>query len=55
MAKELSTLCCRACGRKIGEGRFTGTVQLVCRRCRTVNVYMSGGVVLVGPVLVRTG
>lgn len=31
--------CCKKCGRILFEGIFYGSIKIVCRKCKTVNIY----------------
>lgn len=31
--------CCQHCGRTLFEGKFTGLIIVICRRCKTKNIF----------------
>lgn len=31
--------CCKYCGRILFEGSFTGVIEIVCRKCKKLNIY----------------
>ena len=33
--------CCKHCARILFEGDFMGRIEIVCRKCKTVNIYVN--------------
>ena len=33
--------CCKKCGRILFEGDFKGMIEIICRKCKQINIYMN--------------